>query len=627
MVLNPVISKLNGKCVVLASASPRRREILNNVGLRFEVVPSWFNETLDKSSFEMPYNYAIETAKEKALEVAKRMHLKHFRTPDIVIGADTIVSIDGDILEKPVDKQHAHAMLSRLSNKEHSVFTGVAVVLCSCKIDNQLETKITVFHEETKVKFSDLSEELLWEYIHSGEPMDKAGGYGIQALGGMLVEYVRGDFLNVVGFPLNHFCKTLGEIYGPPVSYCVAGHAVASLEGTHDLQQGSANHRGNEIAGKKPNSDQTAVSEKVANRPSTEKPNGIPEVKGPAVLHHNVTNTSTETEANVAWLRKIADLVNGFKASKVLFTASKLKVFDALSTQDGLEISEISQRLETTLDGTKCLLDACITLNLLEKAPGTLQLYKNTQLANTYLVSSSENSLHDYIVYANDHTWPYFTHLASVIKEGAHRTKADDLVQNSEQTPTFISAVNCLIKVTGNDIVLAFDLSSFKTACDLGCTGALSYEMANAYQDMTFVVFAQPQMLERIKRFQPQGQNLCQISFREGDIFKDDLPEADLYILSNILHYWNEDEFDLILSKLSEKCKPGCGLLLLELVLYDQKTKSSRAVLQALSTLVQSNRRERSESQCRNLLHNHGFINIQMKHTEPFLDAILCIKQ
>ncbi|XP_043548284.1 probable bifunctional dTTP/UTP pyrophosphatase/methyltransferase protein isoform X2 [Chiloscyllium plagiosum] len=627
MVLNPVISKLNGKCVVLASASPRRREILNNVGLRFEVVPSWFNETLDKSSFEMPYNYAIETAKEKALEVAKRMHLKHFRTPDIVIGADTIVSIDGDILEKPVDKQHAHAMLSRLSNKEHSVFTGVAVVLCSCKIDNQLETKITVFHEETKVKFSDLSEELLWEYIHSGEPMDKAGGYGIQALGGMLVEYVCGDFLNVVGFPLNHFCKTLGEIYSPPVSYCIADHAVASLEDTHDLQQDSANHRGNEIAGKKPNSDQTAVSEKVANSPSTEKPNGIPKVKGPAVLHHNVTNISTETEANVAWLRKIADLVNGFKASKVLFTASKLKIFDALSTQDGLEISEISQRLETTLDGTKCLLDACITLNLLEKAPGTSQLYKNTQLANTYLVSSSENSLHDYIVYANDHTWPYFTHLASVIKEGAHRTKADDLVQNSEQTPTFISAVNCLIKVTGNNIVLAFDLSSFKTACDLGCTGALSYEMANAYQDMTFVVFAQPQMLERIKRFQPQGQNLCQISFREGDIFKDDLPEADLYILSNILHYWNEDEFDLILRKLSEKCKPGCGLLLVEHVLYDQKTRSSRAVLQALSTLVQSNRRERSESQCRKLLHNHGFINIQMKHTEPFLDAILCIKQ
>ncbi|XP_042190243.1 probable bifunctional dTTP/UTP pyrophosphatase/methyltransferase protein isoform X2 [Callorhinchus milii] len=112
--LNPVMSKLVGKRVVLASASPRRREILNNVGLRFEIVPSWFKETLDKSAFEMPYEYAKETAKEKALEVAKRMHLKHLKTPDIVIGADTVVSIDNDILEKPIDKKDAYRMLSRL---------------------------------------------------------------------------------------------------------------------------------------------------------------------------------------------------------------------------------------------------------------------------------------------------------------------------------------------------------------------------------------------------------------------------------------------------------------------------------------------------------------------------------
>ncbi|XP_048453836.1 probable bifunctional dTTP/UTP pyrophosphatase/methyltransferase protein [Rhincodon typus] len=600
---------------------------VNMEGLRFEVVPSWFNETLDKSSFEMPYNYAIETAKEKALEVAKRMHLKHFKTPDIVIGADTIVSIDGDILEKPVDKQAAHTMLLRLSNKEHSVFTGVAIVFCSCKLDNQLETKITVFHEETKVKFSELSEELLWEYIHSGEPMDKAGGYGIQALGGMLVEYVHGDFLNVVGFPLNHFCKKLSEIYNPPVTHCVTGHAIASLEGLCDLQQGPANHKRNGIAEKTQNSDQAAVSEKVVNSPSTEKPNRIPEVKGCAVLHHDLANTSTKSEASVAWLHKIADLMNGFKASKVLLTASTLKVFDALSTQDGLDVSEIAQRLETSLDGTKHLLDACVSLHLLEKAPGTSQMYKNTQLANTYLVSSSESSLHDYIIYVNDHTWPHFTHLASAIKKGTDRTQADDLFQNSEQTPSFISAINCLIKVTGNDTVLAFDLSSFKTACDIGYAGVLVYEMANAYQDMTFVVFNQPQMLEKIKCYQPQRQSLCQISFREGDIFKDDLPEADLYILSNILHCWNEDEFDLILSRLSQKCKPGCGLLLVELVLYDQKNMSSRAVLQSLSTFVQSNRRERSGSEYRKFLHKHGFANIQIKHTETFLDAILCIKQ
>ncbi|XP_031413417.1 probable bifunctional dTTP/UTP pyrophosphatase/methyltransferase protein isoform X2 [Meleagris gallopavo] len=94
MVLSPVLGKLVSKRVVLASASPRRQEILTNVGLRFEVVPSWFKETLEKSSFAAPYEYAIETAKQKALEVANRMHVKHLRTPDIVIGADTIVFPD-----------------------------------------------------------------------------------------------------------------------------------------------------------------------------------------------------------------------------------------------------------------------------------------------------------------------------------------------------------------------------------------------------------------------------------------------------------------------------------------------------------------------------------------------------
>uniref|UniRef100_A0A8C4SPW4 Acetylserotonin O-methyltransferase-like n=1 Tax=Erpetoichthys calabaricus TaxID=27687 RepID=A0A8C4SPW4_ERPCA len=126
------------------------------VGLRFEVVPSWFKETLDKSLFENPYDYAVETAKQKALEVTKRMQLL------IVF----------------------HFFL-RLSGKEHSVYTGVAVIHCSCE-------SVDVFHEETKVKFSELSEELLWEYIDRG----------------MLVEYVQGDFLNVVGFPLNHFCRS-----------------------------------------------------------------------------------------------------------------------------------------------------------------------------------------------------------------------------------------------------------------------------------------------------------------------------------------------------------------------------------------------------------------------------------
>uniref|UniRef100_S4RYT7 Uncharacterized protein n=1 Tax=Petromyzon marinus TaxID=7757 RepID=S4RYT7_PETMA len=120
--------------------------------------------------------------------------------------------IDGDILEKPADKPDAYRMLSRLSGREHSVFTGVALVEC-CVCEGKLQTSVVQFHEETRVKFAELSEELLWDYIDSGEPMDKAGGYGIQALGGMFVESIHGDFLNVVGLPLHHIFRKLGEHY------------------------------------------------------------------------------------------------------------------------------------------------------------------------------------------------------------------------------------------------------------------------------------------------------------------------------------------------------------------------------------------------------------------------------
>nr|KAF6394660.1 acetylserotonin O-methyltransferase like [Rousettus aegyptiacus] len=235
----PVIRRLLHKRVVLASASPRRQEILSNAGLKFEVVPSQFKETLTKASFPTPSAYAVETAKQKALEVAHRIYqarasasaasgslaarglqvsgrrTKDLRAPDIVIGADTIVVIEGLILEKPVDRQDAYSMLCRLNGKEHSVFTGVAIVHCSSQ-DGRLHVDVSEFHEETAVTFSQLSDELLWDYVDSGEPMDKAGGYGIQALGSVLVEQVRGDVLNVVGFPLNHFCRKMAELHGPP---------------------------------------------------------------------------------------------------------------------------------------------------------------------------------------------------------------------------------------------------------------------------------------------------------------------------------------------------------------------------------------------------------------------------
>ncbi|XP_042529410.1 probable bifunctional dTTP/UTP pyrophosphatase/methyltransferase protein isoform X2 [Dipodomys spectabilis] len=209
MALLPALRRLRAQRVVLASASPRRRDILTQAGLRFEVIPSKFKETLNKDDFPTPAAYAVETARQKALEVAERLYQKDLQVPDLVIGADTIVVVDGLILEKPVDKQDAYRMLSLLSGRTHVVVTGVALVRCRPPgklrqgTDGRLGTDVTAFHEETRVTFSALSEELLRE--------DKAGGYALQAQGGMLVQAVQGDALNVIGFPLNRFCRALAS--------------------------------------------------------------------------------------------------------------------------------------------------------------------------------------------------------------------------------------------------------------------------------------------------------------------------------------------------------------------------------------------------------------------------------
>ncbi|XP_051030918.1 probable bifunctional dTTP/UTP pyrophosphatase/methyltransferase protein isoform X1 [Phodopus roborovskii] len=236
MELVPLTRLLQGKRVVLASSSPRRRDILSSMGLQFEVVPSHFQESLEKARFPAPPEYARETAKLKALEVASRLR-RDLHPPDVIIGADTIVAVDGVILEKPKDKDDAYRMLRRLSGQQHSVITGVAILrplwrrqlqepssTCpeapEAEGDPEAEVELSLFHEETRVTFSRLSEPLLCEYVESGEPLDKAGAYGLQARGGALAERVEGDFFNAVGFPLNRCIRELAAIFpdvGPQV--------------------------------------------------------------------------------------------------------------------------------------------------------------------------------------------------------------------------------------------------------------------------------------------------------------------------------------------------------------------------------------------------------------------------
>ena len=166
--------------IILASQSPRRKELLEQIGLEFEICPAKGEEIITKT---IPEEVVMELSKQKAEEVAAMVSSfgeehKDITTPSdiLVIGADTVVAYDGKILGKPVDEADAKRMLTMLSGNTHSVFTGVTLVL----IDKSGRAGELVFYEKTDVKMHEMSELEIDRYIATGEPMDKAGSYGIQ---------------------------------------------------------------------------------------------------------------------------------------------------------------------------------------------------------------------------------------------------------------------------------------------------------------------------------------------------------------------------------------------------------------------------------------------------------------
>jgi septum formation protein len=176
--------------VILASASPRRRELLNLIGIEHEVRPANIDETY--LAGEAPREHAERLAREKAVAI---------EVPEaITIGSDTIVVVDGRVLGKPRDREHAAEMLRQLSGRSHVVMTGVAA---------KWQGKLVSGLEEVGVTFRSLREDEIERYIDTGEPMDKAGAYGIQGFGATIVERVDGDYFAVMGLPLNRLARLL----------------------------------------------------------------------------------------------------------------------------------------------------------------------------------------------------------------------------------------------------------------------------------------------------------------------------------------------------------------------------------------------------------------------------------
>lgn len=185
--------------IVLASASERRHELLKRIIDDFEIIVSNFDEDTVKFNGDCEA-YVNQLALEKAKEVSRRLN-----NEEIIIGCDTVVVHEGRILGKPKDSEHAYKMLKSLSGNVHKVFSGIAVVNT---LSGEVKTKAVC----TDVFFSELSEKQINDYIISGEPMDKAGAYGIQGYGGIFVEKIHGCYYNVVGLPINTLYYMLKEM-------------------------------------------------------------------------------------------------------------------------------------------------------------------------------------------------------------------------------------------------------------------------------------------------------------------------------------------------------------------------------------------------------------------------------
>jgi len=200
MLQDVIVDKITGgimEQLILASASPRRTELLNQAGIPHRVVSG----NVDESTVPLNGNPAENVVR---LAVLKAMSVAEKCDRGLVLGADTVVVLDGTIFGKPADSRDAFEMLSRLSGREHSVITGIAIV-------DAASSEIRTSYEETKVKFKNLSDELIHAYIKTGEPFDKAGAYAVQGRGALLVEKITGSYDNVVGLPLNKVAELLEE--------------------------------------------------------------------------------------------------------------------------------------------------------------------------------------------------------------------------------------------------------------------------------------------------------------------------------------------------------------------------------------------------------------------------------
>ncbi|XP_042722906.1 acetylserotonin O-methyltransferase isoform X1 [Lagopus leucura] len=326
---------------------------------------------------------------------------------------------------------------------------------------------------------------------------------------------------------------------------------------------------------------------------------------------------------------------NGFLVSKVMFTACELGVFDLLlESGQPLSLDVIAARLGTSIMGMERLLDACVGLKLLAvelRREGAF--YRNTEISNIYLTKSSPKSQYHIMMYYSNTVYLCWHYLTDAVREGRNQYErafgisSEDLFgamyRSEEEMLKFLAGQNSIWSICGRDVLTAFDLSPFTQIYDLGGGGgALAQECVFLYPNCTVTVYDLPKVVQVAKeRLVPPEER--RIAFHEGDFFKDSIPEADLYILSKILHDWNDEKCGQLLAEVYKACRPGGGVLLVESLLRGDRSGPVETQLYSLNMLVQTEGKERTAAEYSELLGAAGFRDVRVRRTGKIYDAVL----
>ncbi len=328
----------------------------------------------------------------------------------------------------------------------------------------------------------------------------------------------------------------------------------------------------------------------------------------------------------------ILELILAFRRSKTMFAAVEFGIFDRLSA--GPATAEtLAASLAVNSSALKRLLDGCVSLGLLTLAETG---YRNTPVADRFLVSKSPATLNGYIKYSNESLYKLWDHLEDAVREGEHRWTQvfgsrnalfDHYFRDDEAAANFLGGMHGFGQLASPPAVRAFDLSRFTHLVDLGgATGHLAIAACEAYPNLRATVLDLPDV-EKFARVHISRSSVAdRINFMASDFFKDDLPPADLYNLGRILHDWSEEKIVSLLRKVYRSLPAGGALLIEETIVNPDRSGPVPSLMQDLNMLVCTDGRERTFSEYRGLLESAGFGSVDYRLTGSLVDAILAVK-